>query len=496
MELQKTEFKKTEPKLRFPKNYKVDSTKLAAGRYGTLDTVEIWGDENTYEYSLRVQGQAALTLSRLYPDIIPRSLADEINEKASLKYINPDRIRELEEETGHDVIAINKALEEVVSKEAGSHINKARTSADTTESATALRLKKSLEVIADSVENLRDIVLEKSLEWIDTPHMDLTHLYDSEPTVAGRPFSFYAEMLQSSLNLLKFVYENSILGKWSDVTGNHHSAKELGIDGINLQEEYCKDLGIKSMDASAQIPGLEFQADVMYVMTRFGETLNNLANYIALGRGDDLNIFINLNPKRKKGSSGMPHKDIKGGNPVTEEQIMSLRNYLVGNMMTSLANCCFPYARNLSASANSRINFEDTFKFFDHAVRNLSNTIYWLGLREERSKERIERSYGVTNSERILTYITDHRKVKDPMIRSEAHNLLGDLSKKAVDGKIQFVDVLLDCKEITDRIEKDVLRKLADSSDLYKNIGKSKRIVKIVFDKYHNKKTLGNIGGI
>jgi len=255
---------KTQPKRRFPKGYEPYPSTLAAGRYGTLEMVKIWGPEKTFECSLKVQGQSALTLSELHPEIIPYNLANEIAEKASLDYINPNRIRELEKRTGHDVIAINTALEEVLSPEARVHVNKAKTSADTTQPARALQIKDSLGVIADSVENLRDIVLEKSMEWIGIPHMDTTHLYDALPTVAGRPLAHYGEMLQYNLNFLKFVYYNSIIGKWADATGNHHSATALGIDGIKLQEKYCKDLEIGFMDAPGQIPGLEFEADVFF----------------------------------------------------------------------------------------------------------------------------------------------------------------------------------------------------------------------------------------
>ncbi len=478
---------KTRPKPRFPKDFPIDPATLAAGRYGTADMVEIWGPERTFEYSLRVQGEAALTLAKLHPDIISPELAGEIGEKATIEHVNPDRIRELEEETGHDVIAVNTALEEVVSREAGAHINKARTSADTTQSAKALQLKESLEIVADSVENLRDILLEKSVEWIDVYHMDTTHLYDALPTVAGRPFSHYAEMLQTDLDFLKYVYEHSIVGKWADATGNHHSAVALGIDGMRLQEEYCRRLGVGLMDAPAQVPGLEFEADVFYVLSRIGETMNNVARYIVWGKSDDVDIFVDTNPRRRKGSSAMPHKDAKGGNPIVEEQVMSIRNYLVGNVVTALLNCEFPYARNLAASANSRVNFEDGFKFLDHGVRRLADTVFWLGLNEERCLERVQRTFGVVTSEQVVTYLTDQRKVSNPMTRSEAHDLVGELATYAWKNEIPFVEVLMENEEVTGRIDEARLREITDP---LKYLGDSERVVKTVYDRLHGKKTL------
>jgi adenylosuccinate lyase len=477
----------TKPKLRFPEGYEVDTTKLTAGRYGTLEMVDIWGAEKTFEYCLKVQGQAALTLSRLHPDILPPHLAEEINEKASLKYIAPKRIIELEDQTGHDIIAINKSCEEVVSREAGAHINKAKTSADTTQPAKALQLKASLEVMIDTIENLRDIVIEKAVEWSDIPHMDTSHLYDALPTVAGRPLAHYAEMLQSNLNVLKFFYNGSIKGKWGDATGNHHSADALGIDGIKLQEEYCKDLGIGHMIAPAQIPGLEFEADIIYALERTSETVNNLCKYIAWGKSDDVFIFVNGSPKKRKGSAAMPHKDVHGGNPTAEEQFMSERNDMLGNIVTALANCEFPYARNLAASANSRIRYETGFKFMDHCMRRISNVVYWLKPRVERCEERVLRSYGAVTSQQVMTYLTDSRKVSDPMTRSEAHDLMGKLATRAWESQTPLYDVAVENEEVNTRIDPTTLAVITDP---LKYIGASKDIITKVADECYQKKTL------
>jgi len=478
---------KTKPKPRFPEGYNVDPLQLAVGRYGTLEMAQIWGPEKTMDYSLKAQGQSALTMSRLYPLIEPRNVAQEIAEKASLKHIDPNRIRAIEDETRHDVVAINKALEEVLSQEAKPYVNKAKTSADTTQPARALQIKESLEVIANSTENLRDITLEKAVEWNNVPYMVSTHLLDALPSVAGRPFAHYAEMLQSDLKVLKFVYENSLMGKWADATGDHHSARTLGINGIKLQKEYCKDLGIGFMDAPAQIPGLEFEADVCFVLARTGETINNISKFIESGKGDDVDVFRDTKPKKRTGSSAMPHKDIKGGNPTTEEQDMSVRNWTMGMMTTGLANCELPYARNLAASSDSRINFDIGFKYFDHGIRGLAETVYWLGLNEPRSKERVERSFGVITSEQVMTYLTDPTKVQSPLPRSEAHKLMADLATQAFNDKTQFFDVLKGNKEITDRIDENTLKGITDP---LKYTGESKRIIRTVYRKYHGKKTL------
>jgi adenylosuccinate lyase len=159
----------------------------------------------------------------------------------------------------------------------------------------------------------------------------------------------------------------------------------------------------------------------------------------------------------------------------------------MGNMTTALSNCEMPYARNLAASSNSRINLEDGFKFLDHGARRLANVLYWLGLREDRSKERVERSYGVVTSQKVMTYLTDHRKTPNPMTRSAAHDLMGELATYAWQNKILFVDVLLKNEEVTRRIDEPTLREITNP---LKYTGQSREIVQIIYNKYYNKKIL------
>ncbi|VVB81275.1 Argininosuccinate lyase [uncultured archaeon] len=475
----------TIPKPRTPEGVKLNPADLAAGRYGTYEMVQNWGPEKTFEYSLLAQAEASSTLSEINPEIVPPAHAREISEKANLKCISPERIRENEEKTGHDVNGLNVSLGEVVKAEAASDINKLRTSADTTETAKALQVKGSLEIIADSVENLRDIVIDKSLEWIDTVDIEQTHNFDALPSVAGRAFAHYAEMLQSGLSLLKFVYLFSVKGKWGDATGNHHSATSSGVDGMKLQEAYCRKLGLGWMIASAQVPGREFDADVVYVLGRIGETIANIAQYVKTGKGDDRDIFIYLG-KKKKGSSAMPHKDIKGGNPVNEEQTRSFRNYIRGTLVTAMANCQMDYARDLDNSANTRINFQDGFNFADHVIRSLASTVYSLGLRKERCRARIERSYGVVTSEQVLTRLTDRRYVPNPLTRKEADVLVGRLATAAYESKRQFADVLLEEPEITLRISSEDIKTLTDP---FRFIGQSKEIIREIASRYHHQRT-------
>lgn len=484
MDTQSLKFTKPKP----TGHREVPKERLVAWRYGTKEMTPLWGAEATYEGILNAQATATEIISRFYPEKISLEEAQAIRRAAKMDVNSTDRMSYLEEKLGHDVMGANTYLEEKVVKinpAAASHVSLARTSADSTETAKPLQIKKSLIVYADTLENLRDIILEKSMAWKDIPHMDQTHLYDALPTVLGRPLAFYGETLQSDLNKIAEIYRDSLMAKWSDATGNYHSAEAVDMDGIKLEEEYCKALGLKHMDASAQIPAREYLSDVIYVLARTAETMGNLAHYIRMGRGDDAGIF--RFPRKKKGSTTMPHKDAKGGNPTVEEQTESYVNYMRGIMPTSLSSCRFDYGRDLSGSASDRIIFETAFNWGDFVARRLADVVHKLEPVEERCKERVTRSYGAPTAQWVMTYVTDKTKTANPMPRSEAHDLIAKLATDAYDSKTQFRDIVLACSDITSRLDRDTIIRITDPTNY---IGRSKDIIDGVYSKYHGNKTL------
>ena len=467
-----------------------DAPRLLEGRYGTKEMCDIWGtDANTYDAVMQAQVAGLHVIDEIYPGKIPKRYIDALTRTANLEDVNPDRVRELEAKGEHDVIAINTAWGEAANKiepSSSSVINFIRTSADSTETAKAVRCMASFKVYAGSVENLRDIMLEKTVEWIDMPFMDVTHLYDALPTVAGRPFSFYAEMLQSDLDFIRMVHDFSLVAKWADATGNHHAATTAGIDGMKLQEAYAKRLGMSCMTAPAQIPGREFNADIIYALARTGMTLSNIGQFIAWGRSDDVDVFEYSRPKRKKGSSAMPHKDAKNGNPTAEEQAESLGHEMLGKLTTAVASIKFRYARDLSGSASDRLDIGPAYKFSDHVARGLADVAYWLKLKNGRSLERLARSHGLTTAAQLMTYLVDPENTSRPMPRSEAHDLVGEIATRAYNEQRPFLHVLADYPDVRERFDIDTLERAADAS---RYIGQSREIIRANFERLHGRTT-------
>ncbi|MCK4247448.1 MAG: adenylosuccinate lyase, partial [Methanomicrobia archaeon] len=79
-------------------------------RYGSNEMKEIFEEETRLQLMLDVE--AALSRAHAQLDHIPQEAAEEISEKAHTEIVRMERVKEIEEETKHDVMAIVKALAE------------------------------------------------------------------------------------------------------------------------------------------------------------------------------------------------------------------------------------------------------------------------------------------------------------------------------------------------------------------------------------------------
>ena len=100
---------------------------IDTGRYGTPEMRRIFEEENRLQKMLDVE--AALALAHAEVGNIPMEDAKIIAEKASTRYVKLERVKEIEKEIKHDVMAMVKALAEVCGK-SGAYVHLGATSYD------------------------------------------------------------------------------------------------------------------------------------------------------------------------------------------------------------------------------------------------------------------------------------------------------------------------------------------------------------------------------
>ncbi|MCK4347810.1 MAG: adenylosuccinate lyase, partial [Thermoplasmatales archaeon] len=206
-------------------------------RYGREELKEIFGERRRLQFLLDVE--AALARAHAKIGNIPKSAADEISKKASTKYVNVDRVKEIETDTKHDIMAVTKALAEVCNGDAGKYIHLGATSYDIVDTANALQFAESTAYIQKSLKELRKTFLNLAKKHKKTVMLGRTHGQHTIPITFGLKMAGYAMEIERHLERMFECKSRLLVGKLSGAVG---TGAALGKNALKLQEEMLKEL--------------------------------------------------------------------------------------------------------------------------------------------------------------------------------------------------------------------------------------------------------------
>ena len=231
------------------------------------------------------------------------------------------RVKEIEKITKHDVKAVEYYLVEKL-KENGmekysSYIHFACTSEDINNLAYGIMIKEIIDTIyVKQVEELIELIKEKSHEYYDISMLSHTHGQPATPTTVGKEFANFAYRMNKILNKIK---QEKLSGKFNGTVGNYnsHNLAYPEIDWIKVSREFVESFGLEFNPYTVQIEPHDNIAILFSEM--------KLLNHIILDFNNDMwmyisrNYFCQENVSGEIGSSVMPHKI----NPINFENSMA-----------------------------------------------------------------------------------------------------------------------------------------------------------------------------
>src|SRR2546430_9276629 len=115
----------------------------------------IWSDENRFRKWLEVEIAASDTLAEA--GLVPSEAARAIRERGGF---DVERIRQIEAEVKHDVIAFTTAVAEKIGPESR-WLHYGLTSNDVVDTAQALQIKEASQIIAEDLEQLKQVLARR-----------------------------------------------------------------------------------------------------------------------------------------------------------------------------------------------------------------------------------------------------------------------------------------------------------------------------------------------
>jgi len=418
---------------------------------------KLWQEGYEYERWLDVELAVAEVMAQRGE--IPQEAMAEIRAKAK---VNPKRVLEIEAVVRHDLIAFLQAVVEEIG-EAGKFLHLGLTSSDVKDTALSLVLRDSGRLLKKDLGAFRDALVVRALESKYTVMVGRTHGIHAEPLTFGLKVALWIAEIDRQEERLDQAIASVSVGKISGAVGTYANVAP------KVEEAVCQHLGLGTALVSNQILQRDRHAHFMTTLALIGGTLEKISTEIRnLQRTDILEVEEPF-AEGQKGSSAMPHKR----NPIVCEQVAGMSRLLRGNALAAMENMALWHERDMTHSSVERVILPDSCILLDHMLRQMTRVISGLKIRADQMKRNLQRTFGLTSSQRVLLALVEHG-----CMREEAYSWVQQDAFQAWDHGLDFIEVVSADARVLNYLSKEEIQGLFDIKyhlghvdDIYQRLG-------------------------
>jgi len=417
-------------------------------RYSSDEMSSIWSEDNKVAKWLDVEKAVIEILEK--EEVTPKGLTKQLKEVS----ITHNEVLEREAVTNHDLAAFVDVLQSKIQKDSN-WIHYGLTSSDVVDTANALLIKESLNIVVEKIAELVNSLKNKAISESDTLIIGRTHGVYAEPTTLGSIFGNWCLEVSRGLDRLSSSLEIISYGKISGAVGNHSLISE------EIENKILEQLSLKPEPLASQIVSRDRYADLFSSFAIIAGTYERIATNIRHYQRSEVGEMYEAFKQGQKGSSAMPHKK----NPIGSERICGLARVVRGNTQASYETMALWHERDISNSSVERIILPDTFKLIDFMTRDLINIINDLVINHENIESNLNSAKTKLGSQKLLSLIVSKGNSRD-----EGYKFVQNITQNnfSIDAIIEstlseFDDISKDeienCFNLTTNIDSKIIEK-------------------------------------
>jgi adenylosuccinate lyase len=373
-------------------------------RYSRPEMREIWSEQRKLEIWLQIELLASEALCAA--GLVPKKDLAQMKARAGFTL---ERCKELERTLNHDVIAFTTNVAENIGAPASRWLHFGLTSSDVIDTAFAVQMVQSTDILIQDVKDLRKVIAAKARKHQFTPMIGRSHGIHAEPTTFGLKMALMYDEFGRALSRLEAARKAVAVGKLSGAVGTsaHLSPK--------IEAEVCRKLGLKPAPIATQVVQRDLHAEFIGTLALTAASIERWATEFRHLQRTEVLEAEELFTKGQKGSSAMPHKR----NPITGERLTGLARVLRGNAVAALENVALWHERDISHSSVERIIFPDSCTLLDYMLVTLTRLTEGLVVYPENMKRNLGLSLGMWNSQTVLLAL-----IRRGLTREQAYELV------------------------------------------------------------------------
>nr|WP_321435221.1 adenylosuccinate lyase [uncultured Campylobacter sp.] len=432
-------------------------------RYAREAMKSKWSIQAKYDAWLKVELAAVRAWNKL--GLITDEDCEKIQKNAKFDIA---RIDEIEKTTKHDVIAFLTSVSESLGDESR-FVHYGMTSSDCIDTAAALQIKESLELILADIDEFLKALKERAMEHKNTLMVGRSHGIHGEPITFGFVIAIWHDEIKRAKELLEHAKKIISVGAISGAMGNFAHAP------LELEELVCAELGLGCAPVSNQVIQRDRYAQVMSALAILASSCEKIAVAVRHYQRTEVYEAEEYFSPGQKGSSAMPHKR----NPVLSENITGLCRMLRSYATPALENVALWHERDISHSSVERFILPDAFITADFMLGRITGLVKNLVVYPENMMKNLNLTGGLVFSQRVLLELPKREISREDaykIVQRNAMKVWADLQqgKSALNdkGESLFLQNLLGDEDLRAKLSENEIRACFDYSYYTKNVDK------------------------
>ena len=418
-------------------------------RYSRPQMRAIWTEENKFNAYLKVEILSAEAWSKL--GVIPE--ADVRKIEADARFDIP-RIREIEEQTRHDIVAFTRCVSESLGEEK-KWVHYGLTSTDVVDTANGYLLKQANEILREDLHSFMEVLRRRAFEFKKTPCIGRTHGIHADITSFGLKWALWYEEMKRNLERFELAAKGVEAGKISGAVGNFANIPPA------IQDHVCASLGIESANISTQVLQRDRHAFYLATLSVIASSLEQMATEIRGLQRTEVREAEEAFRKGQKGSSAMPHKR----NPIGSENICGCARVMRGYMVTAGENVALWHERDISHSSTERIILPDATQLLDYMLSRFGSILDNLVVYEDKMREDIYLTNGVIFAQRVMNAL-----IGKGLSREQAYDTVQPIAMKAWSGHLDYNTLLKEDAQVCSLLPADEIDACFTLEYYFKNV--------------------------
>jgi adenylosuccinate lyase len=356
---------------------------------------------------------------------VPKAALDRIRKKARF---DVKRIREIEAEVKHEIIAFLSSVAESIGDDAR-FLHVGMTSSDVMDTALAIQFKEASAILMQDVRELKRVLRRQAQKYKWTVMIGRTHGIHAEPITFGLKFALWYQEMARNLSRLEKATDDICVGQISGAVGTFAQISP------KVEAYVCRKSGLKPAPVSNQIIQRDRHAYYFATLAVIASSLEKIAVEIRHLQRTEVQEAEEPFTAGQKGSSAMPHKR----NPILSENVSGLARLMRSYASAAMENVALWHERDISHSSVERVIGPDATIVLDFMLRRMTYVLGNLCVYPENMKRNLEKSGGAVFSQRVLLALVDKGIARDTAYRIVQRHALkvgkqgGDLKRELLE---------------------------------------------------------------